>query len=192
MALVAGRCKNFGGCHYADDRKVVEADDGAFVCPGCGAPLTPETPHGATTPRRRGRRNLLIGASLALAAVASGVGWRMWCCRNPGSHGPSFDEWISGDPPAPELESVRRGLAERASRIAALKAAGKALGTEHGLLDPVSGVGLLPDDLALLDAENRDRRDLYAYVTAHVDPPVTYERAANAFAMRRWREWPRR
>lgn len=192
MAVQRGRCKNYGGCRYADDRKVVEADDASFVCPGCGCPLTPETPNRKTPAwSGQGRRSLLIGGSLVLAALAGGGAWRALVRPDPSPRGLSLDEWITGDPPTAEIDAIRGSMAERASRIAALKTEGKTIGTEHGLLNPVPGTDLSREDLSLVDHENRDRRALYAFVATRVDPPVSYERVANAFAMRRWREWPR-
>lgn len=41
MAVKRGRCKNYKNCHYADDRKILEVDDKAFICPNpeCKKPL---------------------------------------------------------------------------------------------------------------------------------------------------------
>lgn len=63
MAIKRGRCRRFGACHFADDRKVLEVDDSSFVCPNpeCGRPLA------AIIETKQG------GTGLPLSAIVGGV-----------------------------------------------------------------------------------------------------------------------
>lgn len=83
-------------------------------------------------------------------------------------------------------------LQARTGRIKALKQAGKALGTEHGLLDPNPGNSLSPTERGLLQQENQDRRELFEFIAKYSAPPVSYERVANEYAKNIWKEWPPR
>lgn len=52
MTVRRGRCKNYKNCHYADDRRILEVDDKAFICPNpeCKKPLVPVHPDSTAPP----------------------------------------------------------------------------------------------------------------------------------------------
>lgn len=98
------------------------------------------------------------------------------------------------EPTAPEdyrqtLEAVNRSTT-RVAAIQGLKQAGKAIGSEYGLLNPVLDSSLTPEEQDLMNQENQDRRILFAFIAEHSDPPMSYERVANEYVRNRWKEWP--
>ena len=194
MAFKRGRCKNYGGCHYADDRKELEVDELNFICPNpdCGAPLFPLIENGGRTRREISGVLRVVIASGMLIVLAAGGYFLFGERAAPPATGKSLAEWMANAPTEPEIQGILANLKSRAAQIDSLKQVGKVIGSEYGLLNPASGVILSADEKDLLNQENEDRRSLFTFIAGHSNPPVTYERVANEYAMKQWKEWPAR
>ena len=194
MAFKLGRCKNYGGCHYADDRKELEVDELNFTCPNldCGAPLFPLIENGSQTKRDVSGVLRVVIASGILIVLAVGGYFLFEGRADPPAMGKSLAEWMTNAPTEPEIQGILANMKGRFAQIDGLKQVGKVIGSEYGLLNPASGVILSADEKYLLNQENENRRSLFTFIAEHSNPPVTYERVANEYAMKQWKEWPTR
>lgn len=220
MALRQGRCRNYGVCHFADDRLLQAVEAGAeFVCgnPECRSPLAESTGQGGP-PDGVVRRRLVLGAGVVLlAGLGSGLGYYlsrpavggMAAAEVSGFAGGGgtamrkpMEQWMDefAAPPVQAPETLPPGklrlawgavgrIKARSLDIDALKRAGQLVGSESGLLNPVEGARLTPEQRSLVGQENQDRRTLFAFVAEYSNPATEYERVANEYARNRWREW---
>lgn len=215
MALKQGRCRNYGSCRLADERVLQKVDDAAgFVCgnPECRAPLAESLGTSGPPDSARRRGILLIAGAVFLAMLVGGSGYYFSRLSATGTavatgisnipHKP-MEQWIgefatsavqNPESLAPSeyrqaLEAAGR-INARSATIQALKQAGKLVGSESGLLNPVQGIELAPEERGLLGDENQDRRVLFAFIAGNSSPEVSYERVADEYARNQWREWP--